>query len=140
MSTIGIGVSTSIGFIQVGGERLSPELVSNGDFSNGLTGWTVVPIVSEKSGQVYIGAGKPTASISQSILTAGKTYNVIVEVVNPPKSGTATVNDAKGGVLQTLTSIGSISFSFLNKAGADIYITSNKGAVFVINNVSVKEV
>ena len=48
MSTIGIGVSTSIGFIQVGGERLNPELVSNGDFSNGLTGWTIVPEVNEK--------------------------------------------------------------------------------------------
>jgi len=121
------------------GGRSNPELISNGDFSNGLTGWTVVPIVSEKLGQVSIGTGRPTASISQSILTVGKTYNVVIEVVSTPAKGTATVNDSKGGVLQTLTSIGSISFSFLNKTGTDIYITSNSGAVFVINSVSIKE-
>lgn len=137
---IGNSISNTVGSKEApSGSRSNPELISNGDFSNGLTGWTVVPIVSEKLGQVSIGTGRPTASISQSILTVGKTYNVVIEVVNPPKSGTATVNDTKGGVLQTLTSIGSISFSFLNKTGTDIYITSNSGAVFAINSVSVKE-
>ena len=123
-----------------GGGRSNPELVSNGDFSNGLTGWTVVPAVREKSGDVTIGPGRPTASISQSILTIGKTYNVVVGVVGLPARGTATVNDSKGAILGNLTSVGSNSFQFLNKTGADIYIQSNTGAVFVINSVSVKEV
>ena len=125
-----------------GGGRSNPELVSNGDFSNGLTGWTVVPVVSEKLGTVSIGPGnKPNAaSISQSILTIGKTYNVVVGVVGLPPRGTATVNDSKGAILGNLTSVGSNSFQFLNKTGADIYIQSNIGAVFVINSVSVKEV
>ena len=135
--------ANTVGFKSIqGGSRSNPELVSNGDFSNKLTGWTVVPVVSEKLGTVSIGPGnKPNAaSISQSILTIGKTYNVVVGVVGLPARGTATVNDSKGAILGNLTSVGSNSFQFLNKTGADIYIQSNIGAVFVINSVSVKEV
>ena len=138
---ISVSIATAVGANNTpGGGRSNPELVSNGDFSNGLTGWTVIPQVNEKSGDVTIGPGKPIASISQSILTIGKTYNVVVGVVSLPPKGNATVNDSKGAILGNLTSVGSNSFQFLNKTGADIYIQSNIGAQFVINSVSVKEV
>lgn len=61
--------------------ELGPELITNGDFSNGTTGWTSVgSTITESAGQLVVtltGAGFGTALSAASIpLTVGKQYQL----------------------------------------------------------------
>ena len=55
------------------------ELVTNGDFSNGLTSWTSYGVTSVSSGVVTIGASA-NSGIFQGILTQGKKYKATIEL------------------------------------------------------------
>ena len=62
--------------------ELGEELVVNGDFSDGLNGWTVINNVSDVDGAAYLVEDGGLSAISQGILSASKQYLTKVNVLN----------------------------------------------------------
>ena len=123
-----------------GGGRSNPELITNGDFQDGDTGWLVVaPTVTIRRGQATIGpaARPPYAAIGQRILEDGASYNVTIEVVSIPEGQTADVRDGSNTSVYSITSAGQKSFSFTNSTWLLFSITSLRE--LLISNVSVKK-
>jgi hypothetical protein len=121
---------------------LNTELLTNGDFSAGTTGWsytvagTSTAVIS--SGQATITKGDSYAFITQSALTVGKSYSVTLDVVSI--SGTAAVVNQSGTAYATFTAIGTYTFRFTHAAGANsvFYLSANSGSV-TFDNVSLRE-
>jgi hypothetical protein len=119
-------------------KNYGPELVTNGDFSNGLTGWTNsstgTGTATVLGGQLYLyrldasNAGK----VLQSIGSAQKTYRVSFTVV----SGTAFVSlSGSGGNY----SAGTYSFYWV-PVGPSLFLENPaNGTTCVLDNISVKE-
>lgn len=115
---------------------LGSELVTNGDFASGSTGW-VVP-----AGWA-IGSGVATATttnaslLSSSSVTAGRTYRVSFDVTSYT-AGTLYVRVGTGAA-QTVTGAGSkvLYLTATNTAGLEFY-----GGVITLSldNISVKEI
>ena len=118
--------------------RSRSELITNGDFQDGDTGWAVKPTVTIREGQATIGPADrpPFAAISQSILEDGASYDVIIDVANVFPKQTADVRDGSNTSVYSITSTGQQSFSFTNSRGLIFSITSSR---LVISNVSVKK-
>ena len=68
-------------------EVLGPELVVNGDFSDGATGWTLEGEWTVGSGQASITNASTIYVIYQSGLTAGKTYLASFNVTSLTSGG-----------------------------------------------------
>ena len=126
--------------VTTGGSRSNPELITKGDFADGQEGWTLRPTVSIREGRAAIGPANrpPYASISQTILEDGVSYDVIIEVAAIPERGQAQVLDGRNTSVFNFTSTGQNSFSFTNSTGSGFSIISSSEAL-VIANVSVKK-
>lgn len=133
---------------------LGPEILANGDFSAGSTGWTnpdTAPSITTFSGgaaTMTAAAGGPRARLRQSLTLTAGTYLVSVNVVGV--TGTpADGNLAIGNTLSGDLTYGSIDCRTVGLKTRLVHISgptlglafttsSASGAVIVIDNVSVK--
>jgi hypothetical protein len=128
---------------------LGPELVTNGDFSGGTTGWTFYQsTLSAVSGKLRVTAlsGAPGAYQSISIVS-GRTYEITFDIdVGTVGTGAYFVGNIGLGGTYTISASGKQTFRFLStttNAAFLFYIHRNSGATpgqyFDLDNVSVKE-
>ena len=139
--------SASVYLPEAGSYVVGPELVVNGNFSAGTTGWN---LTQPTSGSVSIADGQATinsadgswASVYQPGFTpvAGKTYQLQFEVVSSTGAGVradfggvsgTTIGSAPGRYQQITTAINSSSLMNIGRQG----ITNT-----VIDNISVREI
>jgi len=127
-------------------EVLGSELVTNGDYTNGLTGWgTQIPsgqIVEVTSNQLHIdydtSQTQGSTGVFQTILTLTKTYKTTIDIA----SVTGTFKVQVGNVIHTITTPGVKTFYNVASDTA-IFIgrkSNAQGFEATINSVSVKEV
>lgn len=119
------------------GMALGPELVTNGDFSAGATGWTL-GVGWSVSGGAAVSAGGGNAALSQSggTYVAGRTYQVTFNIT--VSSGYLLAYVANGNNAQISTS-GAVSLRLVASASGGLAFF---GFSFVgsIDNVSVREI
>ena len=117
----------------------SSELVTNGDFSNGLTSWTAYGTTSVSSGVVTIGASA-NSGIFQGVLTQGKKYKATINVTSYDGVGNAQVINDNGTVLHTITTTGLQTFYFEHSiSNVNIIIKATASGVLSISSFSVVE-
>ena len=122
---------------------LGSELVTNGDFSNGLTGWTNASTGTSSAtvvnnAAVLVGTDNSNqARIRQtSLVTAGKSYRVTFNVT--VTSGTLVFE--VGSSFRLFTASGSYSYIESTTANGDVIVrTPSGGGNFTIDNISVRE-
>ena len=133
---------------------LGSELVTNGDFSDGLTGWTSYnAVVSVTQKQLKIddsaNAGANSSAITSVTLSQGKKYIFSVRLISTTTSlyvsaasTTNTVAPSNGFTLQNITEAGVHNFTFTADANGLRYFWINTGGVgiTIVDDVSVKEV
>lgn len=123
------------------GLMLGPELVSNGDFSNGLTGWTYGSGTVASGGIISWSGLSGTSFINQSkTLIAGRIYKVTFDISNyvagsalPIFYGGTQVN----GI--AFTGNGTKTQYILAKGNTSLSIEVSAPSNFSIDNVSVRE-
>lgn len=127
---------------------LGPELVTNGDFSNGTTGWAVsggTAVVT--SGQVVVTSSGGAAYFTQSFTTViGRTYKVTGNIVaapgNPSFVGIRKNDDAGATINTSLirSGVGAASAIFVATATTSFIILQINGSGFpaTFDNISVK--
>jgi len=121
-------------------QTFGSELITNGDFSSGSTGWTSYGTVNISNGIATIGASS-NSGIFQAILTQNKSYKVTLNVLSYDGVGNAQVTNDNGLVLYSITQTGLQTFNFKHTiSSANIIFRGTSNAVFSIDNVSVKEV
>jgi hypothetical protein len=119
-----------------------PELVTNGNFSGGTTGWTYfvggTSTASISGGQATITKGSGIAYIAQSLLVQNTVYSCTLDIVSI--TGTASVQNGNGASYGSFTTAGTKTFTFMhNVANANMYLSADSGTV-VFDNVSIKQV
>ena len=126
------------GLIQSTNE-IGEELITNGDFSNGLTNWTTYGITSVSNGVAIIGANA-NSGIYQSILSQSKSYKVTINVTAYNGVGQAQVVNNTGFVLYTINAVGEHTFTFEHTIPqTNLIIRGLSNALLSIDNVSAKE-
>lgn len=137
-STPVTGVGQSVGLVldESRGLALGPELVTNGDFSGGATGWTV-PAGWAITGGAAVASTTSASIISLSPLVAGRTYRVEFDVVSYT-SGTLFVR-VGAGAAATTTSSGRKSFTLTASSTAGVEFYGGTVAAS-IDNISVREI
>ena len=127
-------------------EVIGSEEVTNGDFTNGLTGFsTQIPsgqTVEVTSNQLHVDydstATQGSTGVNQTILTAGKQYKITIDVA----SITGTFRVQAGGQVQDINTSGIHTF-YKTPTSSILYIIRQSNAAsceFRLNSVSVKEV
>lgn len=119
---------------------LSDELVTNGDFSDGSTGWTLNN--TEISGGEAIWASDPQDSfILQNIMTSGRTYKVSI-TVSSYTSGDLEVRFGGSGTDERLFISGPGVYELTKTATGTAFLplAFGNGTTLRLSNVSVKEV
>jgi hypothetical protein len=124
------------------GLTLGSELVTNGDFSGGSTGWTYfvggTSTASISGGQATITKGSGIAYIAQSLLVQNTVYSCTLDIVSI--TGTASVQNGNSASYGSFTTAGTKTFTFMhNVANANMYLSADSGTV-VFDNVSIKQV
>ncbi len=120
--------------------QIGPELITNGDFSSGSTGWTSYGTVNISNGIATIGASS-NSGIFQGILTQNKSYKVTFNVLSYDGVGNAQVINDAGTQLFSITQPGSYTFYFKHSIQqSNIIFRGTANALLSIDNVSVKEV
>ena len=123
----------------------SPELVTNGDFSDGLNDWqNLANTVNIVNGWALLNGGSPSDNclLGQSILTNGVTYNVAFEVQNLTNynNNCAFIN-INGTQIKSIDSNGVYNFTFTHSVNDNrFFFRAWNGGSFEVTNVSIKEV
>ena len=133
-SPVGLALDSSQGLV------LGPELVTNGDFSSGSTGWTLGTGWSVSGGAASSAGGNQFASISQTILaTAGKRYLVSFDV--SCTSGSLLIRLGGGTNLLNINATGKVTARLVAEGAGIAFLSNATGFEFVgsIDNISVKE-
>ena len=122
------------------------ELLTNEDFTNGLTGWgTQIPsgqTVEVTSNQLHINydstGTQGSTGVYQSILTSGKRYTTTIDVV----SVTGTFKVQVGSVSHAITTSGIKTFTNIASSSTIYVVRQSNSTSFeaTINSVSVKEI
>jgi len=119
---------------------LGPELVTNGDFSNGSTGWTLGTGWTVSGGAAISAGGNQFQSVMQNIITVtGTIYKITLDVTYT--SGSLLIRLGGGTNLAEIGSSGSKTY-YLRAEGTGItFLCNATGYEFVgsIDNISVKE-
>ena len=117
---------------------LGSELVVNGDFSSGSTGWTLESGWSI-SGGLATHSGTTSNLISSAALVNGKTY-VFEFLINSIADGVCNLYDTGSATTySSYNSVGLKTFTFVKNSSSSIALRSNSTSC-TIDNVSVKEV
>jgi hypothetical protein len=126
---------------EVGGMRLGPELVPNGDFSGGATGWTLGAGWSVAAGQlVATAAAQDTFTQSGPVITSGETYLVQIACTAYTSGGWKLLFE--GGVNPTgdHTSAGVFTGIATATASGSIYVWANSLLSASFDNISVRKI
>jgi hypothetical protein len=142
---VGEGIALTLDKSQ-GGE-LGAELVTNGDFSDGATGWTVdSPItLTVTDGQAIIerNLGNITDFPRQPIITAGMWYQVDFTVLAASHNVQIYAQGTTGASTFLVSTTGTFSAKVLagsaDSLGLRIGPTGNASATCTIDNISVRE-
>jgi hypothetical protein len=121
---------------------LGPELVTNGDFSAGSTGWFVGGSWSIAAGSASFSGGT-TGNLQTNILSLalGTTYAVSFDVSSV--SGTVVIRLGSGATsVATIPSgsTGRLTFRVAATSGTAFVVRAEVGATITIDNISVREV
>ena len=117
---------------------LSSELVTNGGFDTDSNWNKINSTISGGAGNLN-GTGV-TSMLYQNILTNGKTYKVTFTVSDYNSLGEARIIESSGSAIYTITSNGTFTFTFTHSnADGNFLFRARTGAIFSIDNVSVKE-
>ncbi len=123
--------------------ELSSELITNGDFINGLNSWTYQgDSITIVDGAVRINRVTNTTFIQQNVLTSGKTYLVEFDVLDKvDNNGTFIVRLGSNNVYNVSSYEGTRFSKYITSSGVDfrLYSSSDNGVVY-IDNISVKQV
>ena len=115
------------------------ELITNGDFATDSDWNKINSTISGGAGNLN-GTGV-TSMLYQNILTNGKTYKVTFTVSDYNSLGEARIIESSGSAIYTITSNGTFTFTFTHSnADGNFLFRARTGAIFSIDNVSVKEV
>ena len=133
-----IGTSTEMIQGQFNLTKLGDELVTNGDFANGVTSWsTTSGSITVTDGEATVLGNSANGGVFQSIAQLGVTYLVEIEVLS--------INSGSwyaGGYITNTYSIDNVGkFSFYyTSIGTGFHILSSGGSGSItIDNVSVKQ-
>jgi hypothetical protein len=121
---------------------LGSELVTNGDFSNGSTGWTAGANVSfSASGATF--SAFDTLSQTTSGFVQGRTYRITFSytvLTGAPGFGLRLGQTASNDYLITSQTTGTVSLSVVaGGTGTTFQFRYNNTGTFTIDNISVKE-
>jgi hypothetical protein len=120
-------------------DELGPELVVNGDFATDSDWSKLNATISDGKGNLD-GDGQ-TSLLYQDILTNGKTYKVTFTVSDYNSLGNSEIINTNGGNIFTIPSNGTFTVYFTHSvADGNIYWRAISGAIYSIDNVSVKQV
>ena len=121
---------------------LGPELVVNGDFSNGATGWSVLKgsVIFSTSGATFA-SGVDTAIRQNISLVSGRSYQVTFNLLDPGNFGVNAIFSGVSVVSQTFVGTGNKSAILFNTtANTRIdFDNANNNFAGTIDNISVKE-
>jgi len=133
----GQGSAVSVGLMLDKSQGAIPgsELVTNGNFSSGTTGWSITGAWAVVGGQ-FVKTGASTATASQSILTVGRWYTFSINVV--AVSGTLYVYAGSGNARQ-ITALGVQTFTLLCSGDANLYVQCIGTDTATVDNISVRE-
>ena len=124
-------------------DALGSELVTNGDFSDGSTGWNTLGNATTSSGYGELTFDGSTGNqFYQGTLTSGKTYKVQYEVLsNTSTDGKVFSNAFSNGGIRVDVSVGTHYFVLeaINTTFFNFRTLSGTGGLVQIDNVSVKE-
>ena len=124
---------------------LGSELVTNGDFSNGSTGWTVGTGWTVTGGEAVLSSTNVNQQISQSYsFVSGKFYEVTFTLKTvPTNNGRIAVTDNVSILYSSpVNQSGTFTFRFLATAGSNLIGFRNTNATVTqtsIDNISVRE-
>jgi hypothetical protein len=122
--------------------NIGAELITNGDFSSGTTGWSFGPGWSVVSGAAAYGGASGTQAIQQSCLTLGRFYQLRFTVT--AVAGSAVANSIYIGdtnlVFNGTLALGTYTFYGVATGGTGVFIYGRNGQTISIDNVSVREV
>lgn len=122
--------------------QVGAEIVTNGDFSNGSTGWTLEAVWTVSAGAATYTSGSAGNSIYQTVsLQAGKSYRVTFSIT--ARSGSSAVQATASGIESSgdFTSTGNKSCILRPAANRTqiLFYASGAGSL-TIDNISVKEI
>jgi len=124
------GQSVALALDKSKGLALGPEVITNGDFSAGATGWTLGTGWTI-SGGVATHTGTASGNLAQSPLVAGRAYRITMNVTN------GTVNVYAGSSSFVLNLTGNINL-ILIASSSQVFIQSAIDGV-TVDNVSYRE-
>ena len=134
-------------FSQIGTEEVlngnfsqeGSELITNGDFSNGSTGWNYQLGWTFDNNQAHFeNLGTSNKNIWQSVLTTGKWYKLTFEITSISSGYIRNVNSSVTDNTQFST-VG-VHTQYFKAASIQLYLKASNDANLSIDNVSVKEV
>jgi hypothetical protein len=124
---------------------ISSELVSNGDFSNGSTDWTLGSGWSIGDGYAVTDGTINKGINQEGILTSGKFYKISLDVNVLSGSLSSRLrffdSNSSGTTISNITSSGTYTFyTSANKTGFQLISLSNNTAEYTATNFTVKEI
>ena len=123
---------------RLGLER-GPELVTNGDFSNGATGWTTSGLVSIGGGAANFNSALSGANVLQSVAISTSKFYAVTYTITSISSGS--VSAAAGGALGAVRTAPGTYTDILLPIAATIYVRARAdNTTAVIDNISVREI
>lgn len=125
------------------GLELGPELVKNGDFSNGTTGWSTSNATLDTSQQNALITNTTTSEglllVAGFNAIAGKTYEFSATVLGNSNSGAITIGGTRYGLGGN--GIKKLRIKAINTTGCAISTNNTTvGAYLRVDNISVREI
>ena len=126
------------GLVKVSGVA-DTELITNGNFSNGLNNWSSENTVLTQGGVRIESNGSTGSWIQQvDILTLNKTYKLQFEVTEVQQTGVLRVGFSSVGQT-TITTTGTYTIHFVS-SGTAFELVRNSAINVIVSNVSIKEI
>lgn len=132
--TVALALDKSRGLV------LGPELVANGDFSGGSTGWALGTGWSVSSGAAVATSVASGLSIAQDAgLVAGRFYRLTLTIGALSSGGIRPYAGSGGSYGTTISASGTYSWTLLASGNSTIYIATAGTTTLTIDNISVRE-